>query len=38
MDLLLPFSVFADGQNRIVAVKVGELHRDEAEAILARDA
>ena len=34
MDLLLPFSVFADGQNRIVAVKVGELHRDEAEAIL----
>lgn len=34
MDLLLPFSVFADGQNRIVAVKVGELHQDEAEAIL----
>lgn len=35
MDLLLPFSVFADGQNRIVAVKVGELHQDEADAILA---
>src|SRR5262249_11056984 len=34
MDLLLPFSVFADGQNRIVAVKVGELHPDEAAAIL----
>jgi thiol-disulfide isomerase/thioredoxin len=34
MDLLLPFSVFADGQNRIVAVKVGELHQDEADAIL----
>ena len=34
MDLLLPFSVFADDQNRIVAVKVGELHQDEAEAIL----
>ncbi|HVN99340.1 MAG TPA: TlpA disulfide reductase family protein [Steroidobacteraceae bacterium] len=34
MDLLLPFSVFADGRNRIVAVKVGELHRDEADAIL----
>jgi thiol-disulfide isomerase/thioredoxin len=35
MDLLLPFSVFADGANRIVAVKVGELHRDEADAIFA---
>ena len=34
MDLLLPFSVFADGENRIVAVKVGELHQDEADAIL----
>ena len=34
MDLLLPFSVFADGGNRIVAVKVGELHRDESDAIL----
>ena len=36
MDLVLPFSVFADGQNRIVAVKVGELHREEADAILAQ--
>jgi len=36
MDLVLPFSVFADEQQRIVAVKVGELHRDEAEAILAQ--
>ena len=36
MDLVLPFSVFADEQSRIVAVKVGELHRDEAEAILAQ--
>ncbi len=36
MELLLPFSVFADDRNRIVAVKVGELHRDEADAILAQ--
>ena len=36
MDPLLPFSVFADGQNRIVALKVGELHPSEAEAILER--
>jgi thiol-disulfide isomerase/thioredoxin len=35
MELLLPFSVFADEQNHIVAVKVGELHRDEVDAILA---
>jgi thiol-disulfide isomerase/thioredoxin len=34
MELLLPFSVFADARNRIVALKVGELHRDEAVAIL----
>ena len=36
MDPVLPFSVFADEQNRIVALKVGELHGDEAEAILER--
>jgi len=36
MELALPFSVFADSKNRIVAVKVGELHRDEADAILAQ--
>ncbi|HMD58787.1 MAG TPA: TlpA disulfide reductase family protein [Steroidobacteraceae bacterium] len=35
MDLVLPFSVFADGQGRIVAVKVGELHQAEADYILA---
>lgn len=34
MQLNLPFSVFADGNNRIIAVKVGELHREEADAIL----
>ena len=36
MEMALPFSVFADEHNRIVAVKVGELHRNEAEAILAQ--
>jgi len=35
MQLVLPFSVFVDGGERIVAVKVGELHREEADAILA---
>ena len=35
MEMLLPFSVFADEHNRIVAVKVGELHRDECDAIMA---
>ncbi|HEX9138657.1 MAG TPA: TlpA disulfide reductase family protein [Steroidobacteraceae bacterium] len=35
MDPVLPFSVFADGQGRIVAVKVGELHQAEADYILA---
>jgi thiol-disulfide isomerase/thioredoxin len=34
MELALPFSVFADEHNRIVAIKVGELHRDEADVIL----
>jgi thiol-disulfide isomerase/thioredoxin len=36
MDTVLPFTVFADGQGRIVRLKVGELHRDEATFILAR--
>ena len=36
MDTVLPFSVFADRQGRIVTLKVGELHRDEAELILDR--
>jgi hypothetical protein len=35
-DTVLPFSAFADAQGRIVAVKIGELHRDEAAFILAR--
>jgi len=30
----LPFSVFADAAGRILAVKVGELHADEADYIL----
>jgi len=34
MDTVLPFSVFADSRGRIVTLKVGELHRDEAELIL----
>jgi thiol-disulfide isomerase/thioredoxin len=34
MELALPFSVFADEHNRIIAVKIGELHPEEAEAIL----
>ena len=35
MTLALPFSVFADENNRIIAVKLGELHREEAATILA---
>ena len=31
-----PFTVFADSQQRIVALKVGELHQDEADLILDR--
>jgi len=34
MELVLPFSIFVDSHDRIVAVKVGELHRPEADAIL----
>jgi thiol-disulfide isomerase/thioredoxin len=34
MQAVLPFSVFADAQGRIVAIKVGELHQDEATYIL----
>jgi peroxiredoxin len=34
IDPVLPISVFADPQGRIVTVKLGELHRDEADAIL----
>jgi len=36
MDAVLPFSVFADAEGRIVTVKVGELHADEADLILGR--
>jgi thiol-disulfide isomerase/thioredoxin len=36
MDLVFPFSVFADEHGRIVAVKLGELHQDEADFILDR--
>jgi thiol-disulfide isomerase/thioredoxin len=36
MEVVLPFSVFADHSGRVVALKVGELHRDEAELILQR--
>jgi len=36
MDPVLPFSAFADPGGRIVTLKVGELHRDEADFILDR--
>jgi thiol-disulfide isomerase/thioredoxin len=36
MDPVLPFSVFADRTGRVIALKVGELHRDEADLILDR--
>jgi thiol-disulfide isomerase/thioredoxin len=36
METVLPFSVFADRSGKIITVKVGELHRDEAELILGR--
>jgi len=36
MDPVLPFSVFADRTGRVVALKVGELHRDDADLILDR--
>jgi thiol-disulfide isomerase/thioredoxin len=36
MDTVLPFSVFADRTGRIVTLKVGELHADEARLILDR--
>ena len=34
MQLALPFTVFADAKNQIVAIKVGELHPEDADAIL----
>jgi thiol-disulfide isomerase/thioredoxin len=36
MQMVFPFTVFADREHRIVALKIGELHRDEAEFILDR--
>jgi thiol-disulfide isomerase/thioredoxin len=36
MEPNFPFTVFADSQQRIVALKVGELHRDDADLILTR--
>jgi thiol-disulfide isomerase/thioredoxin len=36
MDTVFPFSVFADARGRIVTLKVGELHADEARFILDR--
>jgi thiol-disulfide isomerase/thioredoxin len=36
MDPVLPFSAFADPAGRIITLKVGELHRDEADFILDR--
>jgi len=36
MELVFPFSVFADQRGRVVAVKLGELHQDEADFILDR--
>ena len=35
-SLVLPFSVFVDSQGRIVTLKVGELHSDQAREILDR--
>ena len=35
-SLVLPFSVFVDSQGRIVTLKVGQLHADQAAAILDR--
>ncbi len=36
VDTVLPFTIFADAEGRIVTLKIGELHRDEATFILAR--
>lgn len=36
MDTVLPFSVFADRSGRVITLKVGELHADEAGLILDR--
>jgi hypothetical protein len=35
MQTVFPFTIFADASGDIVAVKIGELHADEARLILA---
>ena len=34
LDMGFPFTIFADHKRRVIAVKIGELHRNEAEFIL----
>jgi thiol-disulfide isomerase/thioredoxin len=34
MEMALPFSIFVDSRQRIVAAKLGELHRDDADVII----
>jgi peroxiredoxin len=34
MEMALPFSIFVDSRQRIVAAKIGELHREDADAII----
>jgi thiol-disulfide isomerase/thioredoxin len=36
MDMVFPFTVFADAKRQIIALKVGELHENEADFILDR--
>ncbi|HEY4210458.1 MAG TPA: TlpA disulfide reductase family protein [Steroidobacteraceae bacterium] len=36
MDTVFPFTVFADKQSRVVTLKIGELHQDEAAFILTK--
>jgi hypothetical protein len=36
MQPQFPFTVFADSKQRIVALKIGELHQDDADLILDR--
>lgn len=36
LDMMFPATVFADAQRRIIAVRIGELHADEADFILDR--
>lgn len=36
MEVVFPFTAFADRQHRVLALKIGELHREEADFILDR--